>query len=314
MANDGSELTFVRCPSCRSLVPAVSTKCRMCGAIMDSSQGESDQQKNTSRVRQRTTSIRPSDFIPPAEAAESEDWEPVAAGAEGVSRSSESRFDDPLGEYMDDEEINENGGFAGTNGIENSEEFGGDDGEEDDFSFNDGFSPPSTNNPSSGQSPESSRSFNDPRPSSTNLLRGKDIRMETTIPSSGIAVQPITPSTRIMSTPVGRLVGWFVSYTNPDGKGYEMREGKFFITASGLKANDFVVNEPSISTPHAIVQVSKETGIRVQDLMSDTGVHIKKKGTSEFQREEGAISCSTGDVIRFGDVEFVVTIVGDLIK
>ena len=26
------ELTFVRCPSCRSLVPAVSTRCRMCGA------------------------------------------------------------------------------------------------------------------------------------------------------------------------------------------------------------------------------------------------------------------------------------------
>ena len=35
MATDSTELTFVRCPSCRSLVPAVSTRCRMCGATLD---------------------------------------------------------------------------------------------------------------------------------------------------------------------------------------------------------------------------------------------------------------------------------------
>ena len=35
MATDSTELTFVRCPSCRSLVPAVSTRCRMCGAGLE---------------------------------------------------------------------------------------------------------------------------------------------------------------------------------------------------------------------------------------------------------------------------------------
>ena len=40
MAIDSTELTFVRCPSCRSLVPAVSTRCRMCGASLDVAAGQ----------------------------------------------------------------------------------------------------------------------------------------------------------------------------------------------------------------------------------------------------------------------------------
>ncbi|MBX7145338.1 MAG: hypothetical protein K1X79_12875, partial [Oligoflexia bacterium] len=58
MATDSTELTFVRCPSCRSLVPAVSTRCRMCGAGLDANAtpeaGEQD--KKGGRVRQRTMS------------------------------------------------------------------------------------------------------------------------------------------------------------------------------------------------------------------------------------------------------------------
>ena len=42
--NDSTELTFVRCPNCRSLVPAVSTRCRMCGAPLDLGDETSDEE------------------------------------------------------------------------------------------------------------------------------------------------------------------------------------------------------------------------------------------------------------------------------
>lgn len=60
MAGDNAELTFVRCPSCRSLVPAISTKCRMCGATFESGQAEEEKPRIPSgRVRQHTTSVTP---------------------------------------------------------------------------------------------------------------------------------------------------------------------------------------------------------------------------------------------------------------
>lgn len=61
MTTEDTELTFVRCPSCRSLVPAVATRCRMCGYSFESG-AEADEveedasSQSKSRVRQRTIS------------------------------------------------------------------------------------------------------------------------------------------------------------------------------------------------------------------------------------------------------------------
>lgn len=64
MGTEETELTFVRCPSCRSLIPAVATRCRMCGFVLKDSEdsesavdsnGESSAKK--SRVRQRSVSL-----------------------------------------------------------------------------------------------------------------------------------------------------------------------------------------------------------------------------------------------------------------
>ena len=61
MSVEETELTFIRCPSCRSLVPSVAARCRMCGHYFendsDSSLRESFDSKRKSRVRQRTISI-----------------------------------------------------------------------------------------------------------------------------------------------------------------------------------------------------------------------------------------------------------------
>ena len=65
MTTEETELTFVRCPSCRSLVPAVATRCRMCGYQFEGNAGESgDAQaglRPKSRIRQRTISVTKSE-------------------------------------------------------------------------------------------------------------------------------------------------------------------------------------------------------------------------------------------------------------
>ena len=107
----------------------------------------------------------------------------------------------------------------------------------------------------------------------------------------------------------GRLLGWLVSYADPDGSAIELREGKFFVTASSLKGRDLVINDKSVSTPHALVTVSAASGVQLQDLMSDRGVFARKRGRDTYQREESTIRAEHGDWVRFGDVEFLVTLI-----
>ncbi len=67
MTTEETELTFVRCPNCRSLIPAIATRCRMCGAQFEKKNeaGEPAAPQDTgagqrqSRVRQRTISASP---------------------------------------------------------------------------------------------------------------------------------------------------------------------------------------------------------------------------------------------------------------
>lgn len=107
----------------------------------------------------------------------------------------------------------------------------------------------------------------------------------------------------------GRLFGWLVSYEDPDGEATELREGKFFVTQESLKRSDLVIDDPSISTPHAMVSVSTDRGVMIQDLMSDAGVHVRERGTEEYKREEEPVQIFHGDWIRFGEVEFLVTLI-----
>ena len=106
----------------------------------------------------------------------------------------------------------------------------------------------------------------------------------------------------------GKLFGWLVS-TSTDNKVIEIREGKFFITRSSLKPTDLVLDDDSISTPHALFFVNIEKGISVQDLVSDSGVFIKKYMEMEFVRIEVPVKLEAGDRIRFGNREFLLAVV-----
>jgi pSer/pThr/pTyr-binding forkhead associated (FHA) protein len=106
----------------------------------------------------------------------------------------------------------------------------------------------------------------------------------------------------------GRLFGWLVSYSSPEGRSIELREGKFFVTGSSLKNTDLVLDDSSVSTPHALMTVSGETGLYVQDLMSERGVHVRSREGQGYQREELTTQLKHGDWIRFGEVEFLVSL------
>ena len=106
----------------------------------------------------------------------------------------------------------------------------------------------------------------------------------------------------------GRLFGWLVSYENPDGRAIELRSGKFFVTSSSIKGSDLVLEDPSISAPHALMSIS-DSGLLVQDLMSDHGVYVRSAEDRDFRREDGVIRVNHGDWLRFGEVEFLVIIV-----
>lgn len=88
MTTEETELTFVRCPNCRSLALAAATRCKMCGHQLGKSDGEAadDAAQRKSRVRQRTISATRDDVEeikkqilsgalsePPAESAKSDD-------------------------------------------------------------------------------------------------------------------------------------------------------------------------------------------------------------------------------------------------
>jgi hypothetical protein len=120
------------------------------------------------------------------------------------------------------------------------------------------------------------------------------------------SVAPSGPRTNKMKP--GRLFGWLVSYENPDGRAIELRVGRFFITGSSIRGSDLILEDQSISTPHALVAIT-ENGFQLQDLMSERGTFVRQQGEAQYSREEGVMEIRHGDWIRFGDVEFLVTIV-----
>jgi hypothetical protein len=106
----------------------------------------------------------------------------------------------------------------------------------------------------------------------------------------------------------GRLVGWLVSYEHPDGRAIELRAGRFFVTGTSIRPTDLILEDQSISTPHALMAIS-ENGLQLQDLMSERGTFVRLQGEAQYTREEGVVEVRHGDWIRFGDVEFLLTIV-----
>lgn len=345
MATDSTELTFVRCPSCRSLVPAVSTRCRMCGAGLDSldklekeENTASDLQKS-GRVRQRTMSA-PSDPLNRAAADLRRDLEesaipkvanpaPSEEYSNGESHSENESFDDdPLGAYV--EEIAESPAkVADPLSMASAEPL---QAEEPTWppptpaSFN---VPPVqqeavAETDDSWLSEEEEMDFGEDTAASPvsrfRKRRRKFKKVATAAPVEKIAV-PSTPVATVPKPPPvakpiepvesagqGVLVGWLISYRDPRGVAIELREGKFFVTRNSFKDADMVIDDESISTPHCLVRIQSPGRVELQDMMSDTGLAVKRPGAKDFSIEERA-KLSHGDWIRIGALEYLVSLV-----
>lgn len=125
----------------------------------------------------------------------------------------------------------------------------------------------------------------------------------------GAATTAFKPGVATAEMQAGRLFGWLVNYTDSNGAAVEIREGKFFISSKSVKPNDLVIDDPTISAPHALLNVSASGGLLVQDLMSERGVHVRRKGSDTYRREEEVVTVTHGDWLRFGDVEFLVSLI-----
>jgi hypothetical protein len=108
----------------------------------------------------------------------------------------------------------------------------------------------------------------------------------------------------------GALVGWLVNY-DQDAKGVagEIRSGKFFIGRQRLRKHDMVIGDSAISTPHCLMAASCSGGLVVQDLMSDQGTFIKKRGAGSFVKVQDSTKVEHGDCLRFGGYEVLVCLV-----
>jgi len=102
-----------------------------------------------------------------------------------------------------------------------------------------------------------------------------------------------------------KLVGWFISYNDPKGHALELREGRFFISGTNINNSVIVLEDESVSTPHALISVSATNGVFAQDLISKGGVYLKRVGEGSFQLQEFNFQVKTGDWIKFGNVEFL---------
>jgi len=431
MSTDSTELTFVRCPSCRSLVPAVSTRCRMCGASLESGDElteEESQEPASNRVRQRTMS-KPKSQLSSAvnklreefDAIDSSEEEDAIASADQSSAEvgGDDDFEDPLSDYIDEVEATSTGAVVEEpdsepdkvevdssveeiedemepeveelnphqnleNGSSKREEpagkpkviietgakragglsFGRSKGQQPNKKEPPQASKPAEDKQQATQTrpaePQKQRSREDrpsreekrARPSNESSVsqdrtaRGdrakerQDAKVEPdrdrrSATSKGDAQNesrqaksagrdrsedsrvPGPAKNATMTKHVdhdGRLFGWLVSYSNPEGEAIELREGKFFVTSSSLKETDLVIDDDSVSTPHAVITVSAERGLQVQDLMSEGGVFVRQRENDVYRREEEIVEVDHGDWVRFGDVEFLISLIAHVGK
>lgn len=409
MATDRTELTFIRCPSCRSLVPALSKACRMCGASLDGVTKGEEQEKKSGRVRQRTMS-QPQEVISATvnkireelkgtAGAEVPNVEPAFDNAPAEPK--DVPFDDPLSAYV--EEVYGAGDQPAKNGTEvphstpepqrfdapTAEEpasQGSDEQDplsaffdeeealpeqEPDFDFNVGeaepdeepaappampkrvepapeeparpkvlvesgprrqtkgglnFGKPKPPAPQAAEPPKpvaapvaaAPAEPQEPEPEMPPKVVREEVFRKVPVPVPTKKPMPVRveEERRPKSEPPvaaggvhGRLWGWLVSYTDPDGNAVEMREGKCFVSRESVKEADLVIDHPSVSKPHALLTVGAQHGVQIQDLLSETGVFVRTAGDDVYRRIDDSSELNHGDWVRFGEVEFLLCLV-----
>jgi hypothetical protein len=393
MNSEETELTFIRCPSCRSLVPAVATRCRMCGHYFEGestdTQGESgDLAKRKSRVRQRTISVSKDEIEdaaqPEAEletqSAQADSFEMMESFAEVPANEEESAIEETGPERWEapvtnrpverepepepeltvppmtriepahephswedrrpvsashpesDEELAE-GSFEDV--LNGEEDYLLDDEDSEDSSETVGGSPAEETRPLGRKRRRRRRKRRHGGGEQQNVAVAMAVEnnRETTVEPKRESIMASQESnmhesafgrggdSRSQGNPAfeeagasaqkeDTLLGWFVNYEQ-DSRGLagELRAGRFFIGRQRLRKNDMVIADSAISTPHCLIAASRTEGLKIQDLMSEQGTFIKRKGKDSFVQINDVVTVEHGDCLRFGGYEVLVCLV-----
>ncbi len=372
MAGENSELTFVRCPSCRSLVPAISTKCRMCGATFENNQSEDDKSKGQSgRARQHTGSISAASEELELPTTKTAPPPPPTASFKSTKSEAPSNgldIDDPLRNFLEEVEADEeqqapvaakpNGApfepapkapvapqreakptppppasppkptqpapqvtVESGRGRPGGLSFGKPDNRGDSRSDNRGenrearkpeVQPAPQAEPRREQRPQPAPQKPNfqpraeaPRPAPQ--AQPNQERREERQPERRVEA-PKPPSSKVVIHE-GDLVGWLVDYRDPRGLGVEIRESQFFISRERLKPSDMILDDESISTPHAMVRITRQNGVEIQDLMSESGIRVRRRDSNSWQTVEERVKLQHGDRVQFGSIEYLIVLV-----
>lgn len=336
MSAEETELTFIRCPSCRSLVPAVATRCRMCGHQFEKKAAAADQEENSEnivkkdsvkkengdssysrpRVRQRTMSAN--------SAQVSEIKEQLRGSLEKnnppLEKESEIEPDfenDNIDDNVDDDIENEDNFALESSVAEVENPYNFKKPSSESFSFEKKVESEEVKQevvmPAENKEPKLE--------SDTDIkVQTKKVDMETKeevqfkdlgSTSNGIKTEERSAFSKEVQVPNdGKLFGWLIAFGNDsNGAASEIRAGRFFIGRQKLRSADMLIPDSSVSTPHCMVTSSSEAGLLVQDLMSEKGTFYKKAGSRSYLQVHHVVELGHGDWLKFGEYEVMVCLV-----
>lgn len=289
MSAESTELKFVRCPSCKSLVPSVATRCRMCGHQFDaSSTKEIKETKETNGTQHSQKSREIVEDRPSFKREETKDQHLAVAEPEESENSFEEEY-----EGADDEENEEESSSGETSEHSRRRRRR----RRRKSSQNIPLASTVSINLEEKSEPESPREReNDQKTERGNMQA---------VPAPN--KQSSAKSTNLNN---GELFAWLIHYgQNSKGEATEIRSGQFFIGRERLREADIVIAHETLSTPHVLVKAGIARGIIVQDLMSEHGTLVKRSGESSYKQYAEPVEVHHGDWLRLGEHEVLVCIV-----
>ena len=123
-------------------------------------------------------------------------------------------------------------------------------------------------------------------------------------------VNPAIQGAQVAAQEEGALVGWLVTFGH-DAKGMstEIRSGKYFVGRQRLRKHDMIIADSGVSTPHCLIAASPADGLKIQDLMSEQGTFVKRRGSQSYVPVHDVIAVEHGDFVRFGGYEVLICLV-----
>jgi hypothetical protein len=147
------------------------------------------------------------------------------------------------------------------------------------------------------------------------------------------AVERHANMSEIEDTDNDELAGWLVAFGKSGVDAIDLRIGKRFVSRELLRGSELIINHSSISTPHAMLKVTRleheKNGdpagmrVKVQDLLTPSGISICKAKrirpgarpkSADWSRHEEEVVLGSGDWVKFGEVQYLVWLLPDFIE